>query len=40
LGRPVEMHVYPDEGHGWRKLDNRVQAYRQRREFLDRYLKP
>lgn len=40
LGRPVEMHIYSDEGHGWRKLDNRVHAYRQRSGFLDRYLKP
>ncbi len=38
LGRPVELHLYPDEGHGWRKSDNRVDAYCKRREFLDRYL--
>jgi dipeptidyl aminopeptidase/acylaminoacyl peptidase len=38
LGRPVEMHIYPDEGHGWRKLDNRLDAYRKRAAFFDRYL--
>lgn len=38
LGQPVEMHVYVDEGHMLRKLDNRVDAYRKRSAFLDRYL--
>jgi dipeptidyl aminopeptidase/acylaminoacyl peptidase len=38
LGRPVEMHVYADEGHILRRLDNRVDAYRKRAAFLDRYL--
>jgi dipeptidyl aminopeptidase/acylaminoacyl peptidase len=39
LGRPVEMHVYADEGHILRQLDNRVDAYRKRAAFIDRYLK-
>ncbi len=38
LGRPVEMHVYADEGHILRQLDNRVDAYRKRAAFIDRYL--
>ncbi len=39
LGRPVEMIVYADEGHILRQLDNRVDAYRRRAAFIDRYLK-
>lgn len=39
LGRPVEMIVYADEGHILRKLDHRVDAYRRRAAFIDRYLK-
>lgn len=39
LGRPVEMYVYTDEGHILRQLDNRVDAYRRRAAFIDRYLK-
>jgi dipeptidyl aminopeptidase/acylaminoacyl peptidase len=38
LGRPVEMIVYADEGHILRQLDNRVDAYRKRAAFIDRYL--
>jgi dipeptidyl aminopeptidase/acylaminoacyl peptidase len=38
LGRPVEMHVYGDEGHILRQLDNRVDAYRKRAAFIDRYV--
>jgi dipeptidyl aminopeptidase/acylaminoacyl peptidase len=38
LGRPAEMHVYADEGHILRQLDNRVDAYRKRAAFIDRYL--
>jgi dipeptidyl aminopeptidase/acylaminoacyl peptidase len=39
LGRPVEMIVYADEGHILRQLNNRVDAYRKRAAFIDRYLK-
>jgi dipeptidyl aminopeptidase/acylaminoacyl peptidase len=38
LGRPVEMHVYTDEGHILRQLSNRVDAYRKRAAFIDHYL--
>lgn len=39
LGRPVELHVYPDEGHGFGKIENRIDAYKKRAAFLDKYLK-
>lgn len=39
LGKPVDMHIYADEGHIIRRLDNRVDAYTRRAAFLDRYLK-
>lgn len=38
LNVPHEIVIYPDEGHGFQKVDNRVEAYRQRAEFLNRYL--
>jgi len=38
LGRSVEMHVYADEGHIFRQLVNRVDAYQKRAAFMDRYL--
>ncbi len=37
-GRPVELHVYWDEGHGFRKIENRVDAFKKRAAFLDQYL--
>jgi prolyl oligopeptidase len=36
---PVEYVVFDDEGHGFRKKDNRLVAYRKIREFLDAHLK-
>lgn len=39
LGRPAELHIYEDEGHILRQLANRLDAYRRRAEFFDRYLK-
>ncbi len=39
LGRPVELHIYADEGHSLRQLDNRMDAYRKRAAFIDRYLR-
>jgi dipeptidyl aminopeptidase/acylaminoacyl peptidase len=32
------MHVYADEGHIFRQLDNRVDAYKKRAAFMDQYL--
>jgi dipeptidyl aminopeptidase/acylaminoacyl peptidase len=36
---PVEYIVFPDEGHGFRKKENRIQAAEAYRKFLDRYLR-
>lgn len=36
LGRPVELKVYSDEGHGFRKTKNRVEAYKTIVSFLER----
>ncbi len=38
-GVPVEYVVFPDEGHGFSKKKNQIEAWRSIREFLDRYLK-
>jgi dipeptidyl aminopeptidase/acylaminoacyl peptidase len=38
LGVPYEVIIYPDEGHGFRKVHNRVDAYRKRAEFLNKHL--
>ncbi len=38
-GVPVEYVVFPDEGHGFRKRDNRISASDAYVAFLDRYLK-
>ncbi len=36
---PVEYVVFPDEGHGFRKKANKIEANRTIRQFLDRYVK-
>ena len=38
-GIPVEYIVFPDEGHGFRKKENRLQANQAILTFLDRHLK-
>lgn len=38
-GVPTEYLVFEDEGHGFRKKENRLKAYQAILEFLDRYLK-
>lgn len=35
----VEYVIFPDEGHGFAKTDNRIKGYGQILEFLDEYLK-
>ncbi|MCK4774011.1 MAG: prolyl oligopeptidase family serine peptidase, partial [Candidatus Krumholzibacteria bacterium] len=38
-GVPVEYVVFDDEGHGFRKKENRITGYKAIREFLDEHLK-
>lgn len=38
-GVPVEYVVFPDEGHGFRKKANQIEANRVTLEFLDKHLK-
>ena len=38
-GVPVEYVVFPDEGHGFTKQKNNMEANRKIVEFLDKYLK-
>jgi dipeptidyl aminopeptidase/acylaminoacyl peptidase len=38
MGVPHEVVIYPDEGHGFRKTANRVDAYRKRAAFLAKHL--
>lgn len=40
LNRPVESLIFPDEGHGIGKLENRLTYYRRMADFLTRWLKP
>lgn len=39
-GLPVEATIYEDEGHGFSKVENKVDAYRKRAEFFERHLEP
>jgi dipeptidyl aminopeptidase/acylaminoacyl peptidase len=38
-GVPVEYILFPDEGHGWRKISNRVKSTAAMVEFFAKYLK-
>lgn len=38
-GRPPEWLLYPDEGHGWFKVENRIAFARRLEDFLTRHLK-
>jgi dipeptidyl aminopeptidase/acylaminoacyl peptidase len=38
-GVPVEYILFPDEGHGWRKIPNRVTSTVKMVEFFSKYLK-
>ncbi len=38
LGKQAEVILYEDEGHGFRKLNNRVDAYKKSVKFLSEYL--
>jgi dipeptidyl aminopeptidase/acylaminoacyl peptidase len=39
LGKPVEAHYYPNEGHGFSKRENQIDAMQRQLDFFDRYLK-
>ncbi|MGZ8667484.1 MAG: S9 family peptidase, partial [Solirubrobacterales bacterium] len=39
-GIPVESVIFPDEGHGFRKIPNRVRATVETVRWFERYLKP
>ena len=38
-GVPVEYVIFPDEGHGFSKKKNQIEAWNAIRAFLDKYLK-
>ncbi len=38
-GKIVDAHYYPDEGHGFEKTENRIDAIRRTVDWFDRYLK-
>ncbi len=38
-GGVAKLIIFPDEGHGFRKLENRIKGYTAAKEFLDKYLK-
>ncbi len=38
-GKTVEAHYYPNEGHGFTKRENRIDALRRTVDWFDRYLK-
>ncbi len=38
-GVPVEYVLFEDEGHGFIKKENQIEAYSKVLEFLDKYLK-
>jgi dipeptidyl aminopeptidase/acylaminoacyl peptidase len=38
-GVPVEYVLFPDEGHGWRKIANRIRSTVEIVRWFDKYLK-
>lgn len=38
-GKTVEAHYYPDEGRGFEKRENQIDAIRRTLDWFDRYLK-
>ncbi len=38
-GKTVDAHYYPNEGHGFAKRENQVDAIRRTIEWFDKYLK-
>ncbi|MBV9085656.1 MAG: S9 family peptidase, partial [Acidobacteriaceae bacterium] len=39
-GKTVDAHYYPNEGHGFVKRENQIDAIRRTIDWFDRYLKP
>ena len=39
IGRPVDAHIYPQEGHGFAKRENQIDAITRTVAWFDRYLK-
>jgi dipeptidyl aminopeptidase/acylaminoacyl peptidase len=39
-GRTVDAHYYPNEGHGFTKLENQIDALTRTVAWFDKYLKP
>jgi dipeptidyl aminopeptidase/acylaminoacyl peptidase len=39
IGRPVDAHFYPQEGHGFAKRENQIDSITRMVEWFDRYLK-
>jgi dipeptidyl aminopeptidase/acylaminoacyl peptidase len=39
LGRPMSIHIYPQEGHGFGKPENQIDAIRRTVEWFEKYLK-
>lgn len=40
LGKTYEAQIYPDEGHGFARIENRIDAIRRQVEFLEKYCPP
>jgi dipeptidyl aminopeptidase/acylaminoacyl peptidase len=38
-GKTVDAHYYPDEGHGFDKRENRIDAIKRTVDWFDRYLR-
>jgi dipeptidyl aminopeptidase/acylaminoacyl peptidase len=38
-GKTVDAHYYPNEGHGFNKRENQIDAIRRTVEWFDKYLK-
>jgi dipeptidyl aminopeptidase/acylaminoacyl peptidase len=38
-GNMVDVHYYPQEGHGWRKREDQIDALRRTVEWFDKYLR-
>jgi dipeptidyl aminopeptidase/acylaminoacyl peptidase len=40
VGGVADLHIYPDEGHGFRRRENEIDAQRRTTDFLARHLRP